>query len=218
MSTPRGASVPHPEPHFAGNARFELKQILGAGSMGVVYEAYDRERAMSVALKTVHALDADALYRLKTEFRGRADLDHRNLVRLGELLHDGGHWFFTMELVEGWPFLDWVRLGDAPIEQKLRDAIRQLASGLEALHRAGKVHRDLKPSNVLVTAKGRVVILDFGLVGETEPGHGSAGIDLVGTAAYMAPEQARSPTVTSAADTYSIGVMIYEALAGRLPF
>src|SRR6185312_17410266 len=141
MSTPRGASVPHPEPHFAGNARFELKQILGAGSMGVVYEAYDRERAMSVALKTVHALDADALYRLKTEFRGRADLEHRNLVRLGELLHEDGHWFFTMELVEGWPFLDWVRsaaIGASPedaaraVEIRLRDCTRQLATNLNA--------------------------------------------------------------------------------------
>ncbi len=216
MSTPRRQLAP--EVHFAGNARFELRRVVGEGGMGLVYEAFDRERNMVVALKTVRTLDAQALYRLKTEFRSRVDLEHRNLVRLGELVEDDGQWFFTMELVEGWPFLDWVRMGDAPVEQKLRDAIRQLASGIEALHRAGKVHRDLKPSNVLVTAKGRVVILDFGLVGESEPGQGSAGLDLVGTAAYMAPEQARSPTVTSAADSYSIGVMIYEALAGRLPF
>ncbi|MEO6773009.1 MAG: protein kinase [Kofleriaceae bacterium] len=215
------------EPHFAGNARFELKQVLGAGSMGLVYEAYDHERAMSVALKTVHALDADALYRLKTEFRARADLEHRNLVRLGELLHDDGHWFFTMELVEGWPFLDWVRsaaIGVSPaeapraIELRLRDCVRQLASGLDKIHRTGKVHRDLKPSNVLVTAKGRVVILDFGLVSDVAPSQRSAGYDVVGTAAYMAPEQARTPQVGPAADSYSVGVMMYEALAGGLPF
>src|SRR3954470_3802060 len=120
--------------------------------MGVVYEAYDHERVMSVALKTVHALDADALYRLKTEFRARADLEHRNLVRLGELLHEDGHWFFTMELVEGWPFLDWGRSAaigvsaeEAPqaIESRLRDCVRQLAAGLDMIHRSGKVHRDL---------------------------------------------------------------------------
>ena len=235
MSTP-SRQLP-PEPHFAGNARFELRRVLGEGGMGLVYEAFDREREMVVALKTVRAIDAQALYRLKTEFRARVDLEHRNLVRLGELLHEDGHWFFTMELVEGWPFLDWLRNGEGmvddrdparaatppkggadKIEPKLRDAVRQLASGLEALHRAGKVHRDLKPSNVLVTRKGRVVILDFGLVGESGPGRSSANIDLVGTAAYMAPEQARSPSVTSAADVYSVGVMIYEALAGRLPF
>jgi hypothetical protein len=227
MSTPRGAHAPRSEPHFAGNTRFELQQVLGEGSMGVVYAAYDHERSLSVALKTVHALDVDALYRLKTEFRARADLEHRNLVRLGELLHDDGHWFFTMELVEGWPFLDWVRAAaigvtaaEAPhaIEQRLRECVRQLAAGLDTIHRSGKVHRDLKPSNVLVTAKGRVVILDFGLVGDVAPSQRSAGGDVVGTAAYMAPEQARTPQVTPAADSYSVGVMMYEALAGQLPF
>src|SRR3569623_1387791 len=227
MSTPRGASASRSEPHFSGNARFELKQVLGEGSMGVVYEAYDRERAMSVALKTVHALDVDALYRPTTEFRARADLEHRNLARLGELHHEDGHYFFTMELGEGWPFLDWVRAAasggnsaEAPraSETRLRECVRQLASGLDAIHRSGKVHRDLKPSNVLVTAKGRVVILDFGLVGDMAPSQRSAGYDVVGTAAYMAPEQARTPQVTPAADSYSVGVRMYEALTGGLPF
>ena len=209
---------------FTGNKRFELRRVLGEGSMGIVYEAFDRERNMLVALKTVRQLDAQTLYRLKTEFRARTDLEHRNLVRLGELLHDGGHWFFTMELVEGWPFLDWVREGagepDDPTtpEMRLRDAVRQLASGLDALHRSGAVHRDLKPSNVVVTRKGRVVILDFGLVGQASPRHNSTGVEMIGTAAYMAPEQARSSSVAPSADSYSVGVMMYEALSGRLPF
>ncbi|MBL0214126.1 MAG: protein kinase [Myxococcales bacterium] len=226
MSTPRGLAhaAALPEQHFAGNGRFELRRILGEGSMGIVYEAFDHERGMLVALKTVRQLDAQTLYRLKTEFRARVDLEHRNLVRLGELLHDEGHWFFTMELVEGWPFLEWVRTGagetDDPStpELRLRDAIRQLASGLDVLHRAGNVHRDLKPSNVLITRKGRVVVLDFGLVGESAPSRRSAGLDVIGTAAYMAPEQARSSAVGPAADVYSVGVMMYEALSGRLPF
>ncbi len=234
MSTPRSlaSAPPDPEQLFAGNARFELKRIVGEGGMGLVYEAYDHERALTVALKTVRALDAQTLYRLKTEFRARVDLEHRNLVRLGELLYDSGHWFFTMELVDGSSFVDWVCTGpceeDAPdtsdsfigpadgLEARLRSAITQLASGLEALHRDGKVHRDLKPSNVLVTRKGRVVVLDFGLVRENA-GH-SATHDVVGTAAYMAPEQARSPSVDASADLYSMGVMMYEAIAGRLPF
>jgi serine/threonine protein kinase len=213
-----------PEQHFAGNSRFELRRVLGEGSMGIVYEAFDHERGMLVALKTVRQLDAQTLYRLKTEFRARTDLEHRNLVRLGELLHHDGHWFFTMELIEGWPFLEWVREGagdpDDPTtpEMRLRDAVRQLASGLDALHRSGAVHRDLKPSNVLVTRKGRLVVLDFGLVGEAAPDRRSAGLDVIGTAAYMAPEQARSSSVAPSADCYSVGVMMYEALSGRLPF
>ena len=229
MSTPRGLAYAGSSEdlggeQFAGNRRFELRRVLGEGSMGIVYEAFDHERGMLVALKTVRRLDAQTLYRLKTEFRARTDLEHRNLVRLGELLHDDGHWFFTMELVEGWPFLDWVREGpgdpDDPTtpEMRLRDAVRQLASGLDALHRSGAVHRDLKPSNVLVTRKGRVVVLDFGLVGEAAPDRRSAGLDVIGTAAYMAPEQARSSSVAPSADCYSVGVMMYEALSGRLPF
>ena len=112
MSTPQSSMAsapPDPEQLFAGNSRFELKRVVGEGGMGLVYEAFDRERGMTVALKTVRALDAQTLYRLKTEFRARVDLEHRNLVRLGELLYDDGHWFFTMELVDGWSFLDWIR-------------------------------------------------------------------------------------------------------------
>ena len=226
MSTPRGLAYAAalPEQHFAGNSRFELRRVIGEGSMGIVYEAFDHERGMLVALKTVRQLDAQALYRLKTEFRARVDVEHRNLVRLGELLHDEGHWFFTMELVEGWPFLDWVRTGSGDDydpgspDMRLRDAVRQLASGLDALHRSGSVHRDLKPSNIHITRKGRLVVLDFGLVGDASPNKKSLGLDVVGTAAYMAPEQARSSSVGPAADSYSVGVMMYEALSGKLPF
>lgn len=226
MSTPRSAEAWRVSA-FTGNARFELEQEIGQGAMGTVYEAYDREREMAVALKVVHELDAHGLYRLKTEFRARADLEHRNVVRLGELCEHDGHWFFTMELIEGWQFVEWVRaatIGEPShearhaLESRLRDNVRQLAQGLEVLHRSGMVHRDLKPSNVLVTAKNRVVILDFGLVGSAAPGLRSAGQDVVGTAAYMAPEQARTPQVGPAADLYAVGVMMYEALTGELPF
>ena len=95
-------------PVFTGTKRFALRRTLGEGGMGVVYEAWDHERSMAVALKTLRHLDAQNLFRLKTEFRATADIEHRNLVRLGELLHEGGFWFFTMELVDGCSFREWI--------------------------------------------------------------------------------------------------------------
>ena len=216
-------------PPFTGTARFERQRCLGAGGFGVVYQVWDRERQAVVALKTLPEANAEALYRFKQEFRALADLTHPNLVTLYELLADGPQWYFTMELVEGVPFLEafhpWETGGEAstdaaapPAWEHLRAGLYQLATGVEALHAAGKVHRDLKPANVLVTPEGRVVILDFGLVTELIPDAIRASRDVVGTPAYMAPEQREGGPVSEASDWYSVGVMLYEALTGRLPF
>ncbi len=248
---------PAPEAEFEGTSRFAIRRRLGAGGMGVVYEAYDRDRHVNLALKTLRTPSPDAILRLKTEFRALQDIQHRNLVHLGELFEDNGVWFFTMELVAGTSLLEHVRPGApagvwsdsatadtamaaavvpfagtparAPVrvgtpsiaafdEARLRDALAQLARGLVALHRAGKIHRDVKPSNILVDASGRVVLLDFGLVSDTVRGPAFSEIGVVGTAGYMAPEQALGRPVGPAADWYSVGVVLYEALTGFLPF
>jgi hypothetical protein len=220
MSTPRRKAL-EAAAAFPGTQRFEVRRILGEGGMGIVYEAFDRERSMSVALKTLRWVDAKSIFLLKTEFRARADVEHRNLVRLGELHHEEGYWFFTMELVKGVDFLDWVRntevSADAPLfdERRLRAALRQLATGLAALHHAGMIHRDIKPSNVMVTEDGRVVLLDFGLIADVRGQLSDSSV--VGTAAYMSPEQAMSRPPGPASDWYSVGVMLYQALTGRLP-
>ncbi len=240
---------------FVGTDRFTIQRCLGAGSFGTVYEAFDRERGTSVALKVLKQADPAAIYRFKKEFRALADLTHPNLVELYELMSEGERWFFTMELVDGVPFLarvredarppfkastvipppvpsteletadlpPWAPRADAtpaPDWNRLRSLFLQLAEGLSALHGAGRVHRDIKPANVLVARDGRVVILDFGLVADVMPVRldRSSGLHAVGTPAYMSPEQARGHTTSESSDWYSVGVILYEALTGVLPF
>jgi eukaryotic-like serine/threonine-protein kinase len=263
----------------SGEARFERRRALGAGGMGVVHVAFDRERGAEVALKTLTRLDPSSLAALKNEFRALAELTHENLVALHELVSEGGAWFLSMEIIDGVTFLEHVRAGaEQPRRQAdlstvelaatlaipttlrsaswpeggagsasstsstsftmstssprqlgapacrlevLRPALRQLALGVAVIHAAGQVHRDLKPSNVLVTKAGRVVILDFGLAmvqrgRRVEPAAGPRLI--VGTPEYMAPEQASGEPAGPASDCYAVGMMLFEALTGQLPF
>ena len=208
--------MPGPDREFNGTTRFVLKRRLGEGGMGVVWEALDRERLTPVALKTLRTLAPETLLRFKHEFRALQDLSHPNLVSLGELIEEDGQWFFTMELVRGESLLAWVRRDDRFDEPRLRAAFAQLATGLAALHARGLVHRDVKPSNVLVAEDGRVVVLDFGVVAEVSTHEEGGGI--VGTAAYMAPEQAAGGPVGAASDWYAFGAVLHQALTGMLPF
>ncbi len=198
--------------------RYELVRQLGRGTGGVVYEAFDRERGLAVAVKQLQVDDAERIFRFKAEFRALADVSHPNLVRFEDLFEEGGRWFFTMELVEGVDLLAYVRGGAAAAgfdEARLRESIAQLAAGLAALHAAGKVHRDVKPANVRVSPEGRVVLIDFGFAVDARR---EVAFDLVvGTPNYMAPEQAAAQPVDSAADMYALGVILYEALTGSLP-
>jgi eukaryotic-like serine/threonine-protein kinase len=205
---------------FEGTQRFLIQRRLGEGGYGVVYEVYDRWQEAVVALKVLPEAKGTALYSFKREFRGLANTVHRNLVRLYELLSENQQWFFTMELVDGADFFRHVWNGEAQRvdTDRLRAALRQLVEGVCALHQAGKLHRDLKPSNVLVTKEGRVVILDFGLATEIAVNAPGDSELILGTPAYMSPEQATGKTLSEASDWYSVGVMLYQALTGGLPF
>ncbi|MBL8950153.1 MAG: serine/threonine-protein kinase PknK [Myxococcaceae bacterium] len=258
---------------FVGTKRYTPTRLLGAGSWGRVWQAYDAERNAFVAVKLLQRPSADALIRFKREFRALQDVVHPNLVTLYELLSDKDQWFFIMELVDGRNFLEHVHglasrvnrsssdPGDAPTINerlpslhestatvdgeggvrvprpsapaggagrvpltnaalnRLRDSLGQLVEGLSALHAAGKLHRDVKPSNVLVAKDGRVVLLDFGLVHElSEPDEKLNKGLVVGTPAYMSPEQAGGLKLDEASDWYAVGVLLHEALTGHVPF
>ena len=233
--------------------RFRALRVIGAGGMGVVYEAIDEWRGGRVALKTLRTLEAESLVRFKNEFRRLQDIHHPNVVSLGELCEEDGRLFFTMELVDGVHLMQHVRPGsgarppsprvwrradssglmakiasrdpDAPWlrrdgdhfdEAKVRSSFGQLVKALRALHRANKIHRDVKPGNVLVTEAGRVVLVDFGLILDVDRDEDDTQI--VGTAHYMAPEQAAGGQVGPEADWYSVGAMLYVALTGFYPF
>ncbi|HEY5925103.1 MAG TPA: protein kinase, partial [Kofleriaceae bacterium] len=199
--------------------RYEVRRALGSGGLGVVYEAIDRESGATVAIKTLHDVTPEALYRLKREFRLLAGLEHPNVCKHYEMFEHAGQWFIAMECVRGEHLLHAVRddMGDFD-EDKLRDAMAQLAEALCALHEAGLVHRDLKPSNVLVEPSGRVVLLDFGFVeASLAEGVPQRSQSIVGTPVYMAPEQAVQADVGAAADWYSFGVILFEALTKQLP-
>ncbi|MDG3005014.1 serine/threonine-protein kinase [Paludisphaera mucosa] len=213
------ASAPR-DPRLPVVAGFDVLGLLGSGGMGTVYKAFDRKCRRMVAMKTMNRAGAAALLRFKHEFRSLLDVVHPNLVTLYELIGDGENWFLTMELLDGVDFLTYVREPCPDRFGRIRAAIRRLADGVAALHQAGKLHRDIKPSNVIVTRDGRVVLLDFGLAADQddEGRHQSSDDRMVGTAAYMAPEQAAALPVSAASDWYSVGVMLFEAVAGRLPF
>ncbi|APR79277.1 Serine/threonine-protein kinase pkn3 [Minicystis rosea] len=195
--------------------RFELRRRLGSGGFGTVYEAADRKRGATCALKVLRRTDAQAIYLFKQEFRSLAGIVHPRLVRLDELHQDGQRWFFTMELIAGRDVIAHVRDGDRVDVARVRLAFQEITEGLAFLHEAGKLHRDVKPSNVMVDDAGAVKILDFGLVADLDDTAPAARI--AGTPSYMAPEQAAGVPIGPAADFYAVGVMLCQALTGKLP-
>lgn len=215
--------------------RFTVLQFLGRGGMGEVFEARDNVLEEHVALKIVHAnktTSEASLRRLRREVQLARRVTHNNVCRIFDLTqhHDAENGLVldlvSMELLEGETLRDCLNTkGRLTVEEAL-PIVRQIARGLVAAHRLGIVHRDLKPANVMLVEEAsglRAAITDFGLAHSVGPeGRNDKKLtqdgDLIGSPAYMAPEQAGGDPTSAATDIYSLGVMLYEMLAGVLPF
>jgi eukaryotic-like serine/threonine-protein kinase len=213
---------------------FEITTQLGRGGMGEVYQAKDQKLGRDVAIKVLpeeFARDADRVVRFQREAKLLASLNHPNIAAIYGLEESGGTNFLVLELVGGETLADQLKRGPIPVEESLKLAL-QIAEALEAAHEKGVIHRDLKPANIKVTPEGKVKVLDFGLAkafaGEqadlnlsNSPTLSNAATQkgiILGTAAYMSPEQARGETVDKKADIWAFGCVLFEMLTGRVTF
>jgi serine/threonine-protein kinase len=209
---------------------YRIVDKIGEGGMGEVYRAHDERLDRDVAVKVLPAAvaeDAQRLARFEREAKLLASLSHQNVATLHGLEEHEGQRFLVMELADGETLAERIKRGPIVVDDALEIA-RQIAEGLEAAHEVGIIHRDLKPANVMVSPDGKVKVLDFGLAKAWQPEEIDADIThsptltaqmtaagvLLGTAAYMSPEQARGKTADKRADIWAFGVMLFEMLTG----
>jgi len=209
---------------------YEIQSPLGTGGMGEVYRATDTKLGRDVALKVLPAemaRDPERLARFRREAKALAQIDHPNIVTIYSVEDFDGVHFLTMQLVEGLPLDRLISQNGLPVDQIIAMA-GSLAAALAAAHEKGIVHRDLKPANVMVTSDGRVKVLDFGLAKDvraesssdatlTSAGHTQVGV-VMGTPAYMSPEQTSGRPLDHRTDIFSLGVVLHEMATGRRPF
>src|SRR5246127_619553 len=214
-------------------SHYDIVTHLGSGGMGDVYQATDTKLSRSVAIKFLpeaFSHDTERVARFQREARVLASLNHPGIAAIYGLEEINNRHFLVMELVPGETLAERIKRGAIPIEEALPIA-KQIAEALEEAHEKGIIHRDLKPANVKLTPDGKVKVLDFGLAKafETEASgmnlsnspilvSGSVPGVILGTAAYMSPEQAKGKMVDRRADIWAFGVLLYEMLTGRLLF
>jgi tetratricopeptide (TPR) repeat protein/tRNA A-37 threonylcarbamoyl transferase component Bud32 len=206
--------------------RYRILKVLGQGGMGVVYQAWDEELGLAVALKTIRPevmsdpiTAADVERRFKRELLLARQVTHRHVVRIHDLGEVDGVKYLTMPFIEGQTLSSVLtHSGKLPCGRALQ-IIREISDGLMAAHGVGVVHRDLKPENVMLDGDGRAVIMDFGISRSlTGTGAGTMMGSVVGTLEYMSPEQARGETADQRSDIYALGLMLYDMLVGRRRF
>jgi DNA-binding response OmpR family regulator len=203
--------------------RYQIVRVVGRGGMGMVYKARDRELAEDVAIKTLRgdamSDDAGVVERFKTEIRLARRISHRNVVRTHDLGEWDGAYYVTMEYVEGITVRELIDMRGHLSAASTLGIAQQLAASLEVAHEQGVIHRDIKPQNLLLDADGVLKVMDFGIarLAQRTSTLTQAGM-VIGTPAYMAPEQLLAEEVDARSDLYGVGVVLYECLTGSLPF
>ena len=209
-------------------SHYRIEREIGRGGMGVVYRAVDTRLGRPVALKMLESSatgDEDRNRRFVQEARAASALNHPNIVTIYEIGDEQGTTFIAMELVEGTPLDQVLARGPLPVATAL-DYATQIAAALDTAHGHGIIHRDIKPANIVVTHDGRAKVLDFGLAKLIERSSADVTISgmvtrpgvIMGTVAYMSPEQAQGHHVDARSDVFSFGAVLYEMLTGRRPF
>jgi serine/threonine protein kinase/predicted Zn-dependent protease len=204
---------------FAG--RYQIIEEIGKGGMGKVYKAQDKKIKETVALKLIKpeiASDKKTIERFSNEMKFARKVAHRNVCRMYDLGEEKGSHFITMEYVPGEDLKGMIRMMGQLGAGKAISIAKQVCEGLEEAHRLGVIHRDLKPSNIMIDKDGNARIMDFGIARSLESkGITGAGV-MIGTPEYMSPEQVEGKVVDQRSDIYSLGIILYEMVTGRVPF
>src|SRR5450759_234346 len=202
------------------SGRYEILQTIGQGGMGTVYKARDRELDRLVAVKVIRgelAHDAKTLARFKQELILARQISHKNVIRIFDLGTHEAAKFITMEFVDGRDLSSVLEERRFTAEEAAR-IVRHVCWALDAAHTENVIHRDLKPQNIMIDAAGRVLVMDFGLARSLETSGLTQTGALLGTPAYMSPEQAKGATLDPRSDLFSLGIIFYEMLTGTVPF
>jgi len=204
---------------FAG--RYEIIETLGQGGMGKVFKAFDRKINEVVAVKLIRpeiGVNEKAIERFKNELKIARKITHRNICRMHDLGEEGFIHYITMEHVAGEDLKRFIRRAGTLSSGKAIDIAKQVCEGLAEAHRQGVIHRDLKPQNIMIDQDGNAKIMDFGIARFVDTDRMTGSGVMIGTPEYMSPEQAELKDVDKRADIYSLGIVLYEMVSGRVPF
>jgi len=214
-------SIPILQPQSVLGQRYEILELLGQGGMGAVYKARDREVNQLVALKVIRpdlANNPAIIERFKQELILARQVTHRNVIRIYDLAEADGVKFITMEYVAGEDLRALTHEKGKLTPQQAVEVMRQVCLALEAAHSVGVIHRDLKPQNIMRDGTGRVLVMDFGLARTLEGSGMTQTGALVGTMEYMSPEQALGKNLDQRSDLFTVGLIFYELLTGKMPY